>query len=215
MRPAAAAGFGAITTEILPAPAFYHAEDYHQQYLAKNPGGYCGIGGTGRDLPGRGSGWPDGPMVRRIHVLGASGAGTSTLARGLASALDSQAFDTDDFYWTPTDPPFTEKRPVAERLALMEALFLPRRDWVLSGSFTSWGAPDRAAPDACRVPDAARGASGSRGCAGASGSRRSRPCADARLAGGAPRVSRLGDGLRRPGLHGPQPRGARTLARRA
>jgi len=42
-----AAGFAAITTEILPAPEFYFAEDYHQQYLAKNPGGYCGLGGTG------------------------------------------------------------------------------------------------------------------------------------------------------------------------
>ena len=42
-----AAGFGRITTEILPAPEFYYAEDYHQQYLAKNPGGYCGLGGTG------------------------------------------------------------------------------------------------------------------------------------------------------------------------
>ncbi len=42
-----AAGYGPVTTEILPAPAFYHAEDYHQQYLAKNPGGYCGISGTG------------------------------------------------------------------------------------------------------------------------------------------------------------------------
>lgn len=42
-----AAGYGAVTTEILPAPAFYYAEDYHQQYLAKNPNGYCGIGGTG------------------------------------------------------------------------------------------------------------------------------------------------------------------------
>ena len=46
-----AAGYGAITTEILPAPAFYYAEDYHQQYLAKNPGGYCGIGGTGVSCP--------------------------------------------------------------------------------------------------------------------------------------------------------------------
>ena len=43
----AAAGFGAVTTEILPAGPFYYAEDYHQQYLAKNPGGYCGLGGTG------------------------------------------------------------------------------------------------------------------------------------------------------------------------
>ncbi|VFN05908.1 MAG: peptide-methionine (S)-S-oxide reductase, partial [Candidatus Kentron sp. G] len=41
------AGFGAITTEIVPAPEFYYAEDYHQQYLAKNPNGYCGLGGTG------------------------------------------------------------------------------------------------------------------------------------------------------------------------
>lgn len=40
-------GRGAITTEILPAPSFYYAEDYHQQYLAKNPMGYCGLGGTG------------------------------------------------------------------------------------------------------------------------------------------------------------------------
>jgi peptide-methionine (S)-S-oxide reductase len=41
------AGFGEISTEIMPAPAFYYAEEYHQQYLAKNPGGYCGLGGTG------------------------------------------------------------------------------------------------------------------------------------------------------------------------
>lgn len=40
-------GFGAITTEIIDAPVFYYAEDYHQQYLARNPGGYCGLGGTG------------------------------------------------------------------------------------------------------------------------------------------------------------------------
>ena len=46
-----AAGFGAITTELRPAPEFYYAEDYHQQYLAKNPGGYCGLGGTGVDCP--------------------------------------------------------------------------------------------------------------------------------------------------------------------
>jgi peptide-methionine (S)-S-oxide reductase len=43
----AAAGYGAITTEIVDAPEFYYAEDYHQQYLAKNPHGYCGLGGTG------------------------------------------------------------------------------------------------------------------------------------------------------------------------
>lgn len=46
-----AAGYGPITTEILPAATFYFAEDYHQQYLAKNPDGYCGIGGTGVSCP--------------------------------------------------------------------------------------------------------------------------------------------------------------------
>lgn len=46
-----AKGFGPVTTEILPAPPFYFAEDYHQGYLAKNPGGYCGIGGTGVTCP--------------------------------------------------------------------------------------------------------------------------------------------------------------------
>ncbi|MGD1860999.1 MAG: peptide-methionine (S)-S-oxide reductase MsrA [Leptolyngbyaceae cyanobacterium] len=44
-------GYGTITTEILEAPEFYYAEDYHQQYLAKNPGGYCGLGGTGVACP--------------------------------------------------------------------------------------------------------------------------------------------------------------------
>jgi peptide-methionine (S)-S-oxide reductase len=45
------AGYGDITTEIEPAGEFYYAEDYHQQYLAKNPGGYCGLGGTGVSCP--------------------------------------------------------------------------------------------------------------------------------------------------------------------
>ena len=44
-------GHGAVTTEVLAAPEFYFAEDYHQQYLAKNPGGYCGMGGTGATFP--------------------------------------------------------------------------------------------------------------------------------------------------------------------
>ena len=45
------AGYGRISTEIAAAPEFYYAEDYHQQYLAKNPGGYCGLGGTGVSCP--------------------------------------------------------------------------------------------------------------------------------------------------------------------
>ncbi|MGB5948087.1 MAG: peptide-methionine (S)-S-oxide reductase MsrA [Parvibaculum sp.] len=50
-RALAAQGYGAITTEILDAPEFYFAEDYHQQYLAKSPNGYCGLGGTGVSCP--------------------------------------------------------------------------------------------------------------------------------------------------------------------
>ncbi|MCH2185237.1 peptide-methionine (S)-S-oxide reductase MsrA [Myxococcota bacterium] len=55
-RELTAAGYGSITTEIESAPPFYYAEDYHQQYLAKNPNGYCGLGGTGQKLP---AGWAD------------------------------------------------------------------------------------------------------------------------------------------------------------
>lgn len=47
----AESGYGTITTEILDAPTYYYAEEYHQQYLAKNPGGYCGLGGTGVACP--------------------------------------------------------------------------------------------------------------------------------------------------------------------
>ena len=50
-----AAGRGRITTEVAAAPTFYYAEDYHQQYLAKNPGGYCGLGGTGVPYPAEAS----------------------------------------------------------------------------------------------------------------------------------------------------------------
>jgi peptide-methionine (S)-S-oxide reductase len=50
-RELTAGGYGTITTEILDAPEFYYAEDYHQQYLAKNPSGYCGLGGTGVSCP--------------------------------------------------------------------------------------------------------------------------------------------------------------------
>lgn len=50
-RALGSAGYGRITSEILDAPEFYYAEDYHQQYLAKNPGGYCGLGGTGVSCP--------------------------------------------------------------------------------------------------------------------------------------------------------------------
>ncbi len=80
-------------------------------------------------------------MGRRIHITGASGCGVSTLGRRLADRLASQAFDTDDFFWIPSDPPFQDKRPVEDRVQLMKDLFLARSDWILSGSLMAWGEP--------------------------------------------------------------------------
>lgn len=77
----------------------------------------------------------------RIHITGASGAGISTLGQTLSHMLGSPHHDADDYFWLPTSPPYIEKRPVADRLRLMEELFLDRPDWVLSGSLDSWGKP--------------------------------------------------------------------------
>lgn len=52
--------------------------------------------------------------------------------------MASQHFDADDFFWLPTDQPYCDKRPLADRLHLMDAVFVPRRDWVLSGSVMGW-----------------------------------------------------------------------------
>lgn len=78
---------------------------------------------------------------RRIHITGASGSGTTTLGRAVAAATGALHLDTDDFYWLPTDPPFREKRPIPERLALLEQAFAQADRWVLTGSLISWGDP--------------------------------------------------------------------------
>ncbi len=75
---------------------------------------------------------------RRIHILGASGAGVTTLGRALATALALPYHDTDDYFWLPTAPPYRTTRPVADRLRLMEEMFLPRSGWVLGGSVVGW-----------------------------------------------------------------------------
>jgi adenylate kinase family enzyme len=77
--------------------------------------------------------------TRRIHVVGASGSGVTTLGRALADALAVPHHDTDDYYWLPTDPPYLRKRDVAARLRLMDDMFLGRPSWVLSGSLDPWG----------------------------------------------------------------------------
>jgi adenylate kinase family enzyme len=76
---------------------------------------------------------------RRIHVMGASGTGTTTLGRALADALALPHHDTDDYFWQPTDPPYRVRRELSDRLRLMQEMFLDRAGWVLSGSVESWG----------------------------------------------------------------------------
>jgi adenylate kinase family enzyme len=77
----------------------------------------------------------------RIHIVGASGAGATTLGRALADATAIPHHDTDDYFWQPTVPPYQNRRDIAERLRLMQEIFLPRADWVLSGSLEGWGNP--------------------------------------------------------------------------
>ncbi len=78
--------------------------------------------------------------MTRIHITGASGSGTSTLGRALAEALGAPCFDADDYYWLPTDPPFTRKREHAERLALTLGALNSHDSAILAGSITGWGA---------------------------------------------------------------------------
>ena len=78
---------------------------------------------------------------RRIHIFGASGAGTTTLGRSLAMRLGIDHFDTDDFFWMPTDPPYEHARPPEERLRLMGAALERSDAWVLSGAVCGWGEP--------------------------------------------------------------------------
>jgi adenylate kinase family enzyme len=80
-------------------------------------------------------------MPRRIHIFGASGSGTTTLAAALAAKHGHRHLDTDDFYWFGTDPPFRHVRPVGERLALLRRALADSPSWVLSGSLCGWGDP--------------------------------------------------------------------------
>jgi adenylate kinase family enzyme len=75
----------------------------------------------------------------RIHITGASGAGVSSLGRASANALSIPHHDTDDYFWQPTSPPYQKMRERADRLRLMQEMFLPRTEWLLSGSLAGWG----------------------------------------------------------------------------
>ncbi|WP_407543182.1 AAA family ATPase (plasmid) [Deinococcus radiomollis] len=78
-------------------------------------------------------------IPNRLHILGASGAGTTTLGRLLAKQYRYVPLDTDDYFWQPTVPPYEVPRPRAERLDLLEHDLARHRQWVLSGSLCGWG----------------------------------------------------------------------------
>ncbi len=75
----------------------------------------------------------------RLHVVGASGTGTTTLARAVADVWAVPHADADDYFWLPSAPPYVTKRPEVERVRLMTEIFVPREAWVLSGSMLGWG----------------------------------------------------------------------------
>jgi adenylate kinase family enzyme len=77
--------------------------------------------------------------VARIHVVGASGSGTTTLGRAVATRLGATHLDTDDFFWLPSEPPFEKIRDRTERQALLGAALDRQPAWVLSGSLCGWG----------------------------------------------------------------------------
>lgn len=80
-------------------------------------------------------------MTYRIHILGAAGAGTTTLGKALAERLNVAYFDSDDFYWQQTAAPFTVPRAKDERIRLLQKQTCGLEGWVLSGSLCGWGDP--------------------------------------------------------------------------
>ena len=77
----------------------------------------------------------------RVHIVGASGSGTSSLAVEMATRYGHRHLDTDDYFWLQTVPPYREKRPREERLALLRQVSRDSKSWVLSGSLCGWGDP--------------------------------------------------------------------------
>lgn len=78
-------------------------------------------------------------MKNVIHIFGASGSGTSTLGRKICEELGYRFMDTDDYFWLPTNPKYTQKRPREERLELMRKDIAAAENVVISGSLTDWG----------------------------------------------------------------------------
>ncbi|UYQ76917.1 hypothetical protein OF385_12955 [Glutamicibacter sp. JL.03c] len=75
----------------------------------------------------------------KLHITGGSGSGTTTLGRAIADAWAVPHADSDDYFWAPTDPPYTRQRNPARRVELMLEVFARRSAWVLSGGINGWG----------------------------------------------------------------------------
>ena len=75
----------------------------------------------------------------RLHIVGGSGSGTTTLGRSIADAWSVPHADSDDYFWVPTNPPYTQQRNPARRVELMLEIFARRSAWVLSGAMSGWG----------------------------------------------------------------------------
>ncbi len=78
-------------------------------------------------------------MINRIHILGASGSGTTSLASEISQKFGYTHWDTDDFFWEKTDPPFTRQRKLEERVRKLANALQTSEKWVLSGSLCGWG----------------------------------------------------------------------------
>ena len=80
-------------------------------------------------------------MKQVIHIFGASGSGTTTLGKAVCRRYGFRFLDTDDFFWLPSDPPYTQSRPLEQRLALLETELDKPGSVVLSGALIPWGNP--------------------------------------------------------------------------
>ncbi len=74
-----------------------------------------------------------------IHIFGASGSGTTTIAKSVCDILEYEHFDSDNYFWLPTNDPFTVERPKNECMTLMRGDLSRTPKWILSGSLTGWG----------------------------------------------------------------------------
>jgi adenylate kinase family enzyme len=81
------------------------------------------------------------PAMSRVHILGASGSGTTTLGIALADRLGVPHVDADALFWLPTEPPFTTRRSAENRLALLPQVLPVAGQWVFSGSAIKWAMP--------------------------------------------------------------------------